>query len=145
MSFINGNTVSPVNETYIGFFNQTNPFQFTMYASGSENYLYDTDYVIPKGVWLVSATVLIEPTSVGAGNITNMNLAIALPNSIRGKNTVVLRIDSGYVAYTASVCEPYYSDGTTSCGIYFYATTLNNSDYYLQGDVNTTMTYVKIA
>jgi hypothetical protein len=145
MSFINGNTVSPVDQTYIGFFKQTNPFQFNQYASGSQQYLYDTTYVIPKGVWLVSATVLIEPTDLGAGNITNTNVAIALPSNITGKNTVVLRIDSGYVAYTASVCEPYYSDGTKRCGIYFYAETLNSSNYYFQGGVNTTMTYVKIA
>ncbi len=128
----------------LGFFKQTNPFQFTQYENGSQQYLYDT-YQIPKGVWLVSATVLIEPTDLGPGNITDMNLAIALPNNSRGKNIVVLGVDSGYIAYTASACEPYYSDGTKSCGIYFYATTLNGSQYSLQGGVNTTMTYVKIA
>ena len=143
MSFINGNTVSPVDETYIGFYKQTNPFVSININSGNGYYYYDT-YDIPKGVWLVSATALIE--NPNGGDITNVNLAIALPNNNQGKNVVVLRIDSGYIAYTASVCEPYYSDGNNrNLGIYFYATTTNGTQYQLQGGVNTTMTYVKIA
>jgi hypothetical protein len=42
MSFINGNTVQPVNNTYIGYSTTTTPFNTTSYNSGTNNFLYDT-------------------------------------------------------------------------------------------------------
>jgi len=146
MSFINGYTINPVDETYIGFYCQTTPFTaFTSYPSASTNYIYDT-YTIPKGVWLISASALFEVT--GTAGITQINLNIAFPNNNAGKNLASLGINfpisQGYSSYASSVFEPYYSDGTIKCGICIFGTTTDNSDYVLQGN-STTMTYVKIA
>jgi len=60
MSFINGYTINPVDETYIGFYYQTTPFTpYTSYPSAITHYIYDT-YTIPKGVWLISASAYFE-------------------------------------------------------------------------------------
>jgi len=144
MSFINGNTVSPVNETHIGFSHQTNPFATETYNNSSPTFLYDT-YEIPKGVWLISASVWFKQPLMG-GLINTICLSIAFPGDESGKNSNVLSIPSGYNAYSSSVCEPYYSDGNNrKCGIWFYGTTTNSTPFQLYGEEGSAMTYVKIA
>lgn len=144
MSYINGNTIDPVdNYTIIGSFKQTQPFTGTQFTSATGNFIYDTTFVIPKGVWLISACCEISAYSDSA-NLTDVNIRVALPNNTTGKNIFVFA-SSGFNAINTQVTEPFYSDGTKSCGVYIYATTNDNTDYTLQGGVNSTMTYIKIA
>jgi len=149
MSFINGNTINPVDGTYIGYTNQRYPFASISgnnYNSGSSNFAYD-NYEIPKGVWLISASFVLN-NNINVNNLlNNITTAIALPNNVTGKNFNGLTFNSGsgLNSFTASVCEPYYSDGTKSCGIYFYVDTTDSNDYVFPGNTFASMTYVKIA
>jgi hypothetical protein len=93
-------------------------------------------------MWLITASVLLEGTN---NRLVTTNVRIAFPNNTSGKNVIVNSLSSGYDALTSYVGEPYYSDGTSNCGIYFYVTTSDNNSYTLQGGSNSTMTYVKIA
>jgi hypothetical protein len=130
MSFINANTAYPTDPSQIGFKHQTRPFSTVSYSSSSINYVYDT-YVIPTGMWLITASVLLEGTN---NRLVTTNVRIAFPNNTSGKNVIVNSLSSGYDALTSYVGEPYYSDGTS-----------DNNSYTLQGGSNSTMTYVKIA
>jgi hypothetical protein len=73
--------------------------------------------------------------------------AIALPNNVLGKNFNGLTFNSGsgLNSFIASVSEPYYSDGTKSCGIHFYVDTTDANQYVFFGEPTASMTYVKIA
>jgi hypothetical protein len=142
MSFINANTANPTDPSQIGFTHQTQPFSTTTYSSNTPTYVYDT-YVIPKGMWLITASVQMEAYS--NGSLTTTAVRIAFPGSTPGINLIANSFPpSGVFTLNSYVGEPYYSDGTSSniCGIVCYATS-NNGSFVLQG--TTSMTYVKIA
>jgi hypothetical protein len=144
MSFINGNTNQPVDATYIGYYRQTQPFTTTNVSSGQVQTIYDT-YVIPKGVWLITANCSIE-YQTSPTLLTDVNVRVLLPNNIVGNNVFVFGQSSpGFILCAASATEPFYSDGTAVCGIWTYATTTDSGNYSILGTNNTTMTYVKIA
>lgn len=145
MSFINANTANPTNSSQIGYTIQTQPFTSGSYNSSTIYYIYDT-YVIPKGMWLITASVLL--TNNTTNSLSTTNVRIAFPGNTYGKNVITNAVSSGssgYVGLSSYVGEPYYSDGTNSCGIYFNAVTSDSNPYNLAGGTNSTMTYVKIA
>jgi hypothetical protein len=141
MSFINANTANPTDPSQIGYTHQSQPFSTTTYSSATSNYVYDT-YVIPKGMWLITASVQLEATS--NNSLLTTAVKIAFPGSTPGINLITYSFPSGVFVLSSYVGEPYYSNGTSNiCGILIYAITSNSTSYTLQG--TSTMTYVKIA